>query len=314
MTTEKSLITRDQISDIMPIEYLKQQTRQLEELYKGLMQPGTDYGKIPGSDKPTLFKSGAELLRLRARLDPHFTIDDTGTDLRQGIFNYLITCDLSRDGEHIGAGVGSCNSLESKYRYRWVFESALPKGIEKASLPFKRFQSKGRWYITYRIENENPQDLANTILKMAKKRAFVDAILTVTGASRIFTQDVEDMVEPESVEETPEVKAKPQPEAQSGPSPSKDAPSKQTGAATAIVDAPEAGLFATHEPVAKSTAKAIITEGKIPETIQELMTWAIKKDKTYVPSKVCKVLGIGAPTEIKDIGRAFDELKSIGGW
>ena len=208
MTTEKSLVTREQGFDIMPIEFLKQQTRQLEELYKGLMQEGTDYGKVPGTDKPTLFKSGAELLRLRARLDPKFAVDSSGTDLVMGIFCYQVTCDLYRDGEHIGAGVGSCNSLESKYRYRWVFESALPKGIDKTTLPSKKFQSKGRWYVTYRIENENPQDLANTILKMAKKRAFVDAILTVTGASRIFTQDIEDMVD--EVPTTEETKPSPQ--------------------------------------------------------------------------------------------------------
>src|SRR6185369_6401125 len=39
----------------------------------------------------------------------------------------------------------------------------------------------------------NPADVANTILKMAKKRGLVDAILTVTAASDIFTQDIEDL-------------------------------------------------------------------------------------------------------------------------
>ena len=38
-------------------------------------------------------------------------------------------------------------------------------------------------------------DAANTVLKMAKKRSFIDAVLTVTGASRIFTQDLEDIKE-----------------------------------------------------------------------------------------------------------------------
>ena len=195
MSERREIATREQAFEIMPVEYLKEQTRQLEELYKGLMREGTDFGKVPGTDKPTLYKSGAELLRLRARLDPHFTIDDTGTDLLTGIFNYQVICDLFGDSEHIGAGVGSCNSLESKYRYRWVFESQLPKGIDKATLPTKKVRARGNWTPTYRIENENPQDLANTILKMAKKRAFIDAILTVTGASRIFTQDVEDLAD-----------------------------------------------------------------------------------------------------------------------
>ena len=33
----------------------------------------------------------------------------------------------------------------------------------------------------------------NTVLKIAKKRAFVDAILTATHASKVFTQDIEDI-------------------------------------------------------------------------------------------------------------------------
>jgi hypothetical protein len=37
-------------------------------------------------------------------------------------------------------------------------------------------------------------ELDNTILKMAMKRAHIAATLNATGASRIFTQDVEDMV------------------------------------------------------------------------------------------------------------------------
>jgi len=35
--------------------------------------------------------------------------------------------------------------------------------------------------------------VANTILKMAKKRAQVDAVITATAASDIFTQDIEDL-------------------------------------------------------------------------------------------------------------------------
>ena len=43
-----------------------------------------------------------------------------------------------------------------------------------------------------RVEFDNPADYYNTVLKMAKKRAHVDAILTATAASDCFTQDVED--------------------------------------------------------------------------------------------------------------------------
>lgn len=46
-----------------------------------------------------------------------------------------------------------------------------------------------------RVENIDIADTYNTVLKMAKKRAHVDAILTVTAASDIFTQDLEENIE-----------------------------------------------------------------------------------------------------------------------
>lgn len=46
----------------------------------------------------------------------------------------------------------------------------------------------------------------NTCWKMAKKRALVDAVLTVTAASDIFTQDVEEMVENGTITPPPETK------------------------------------------------------------------------------------------------------------
>jgi hypothetical protein len=50
------------------------------------------------------------------------------------------------------------------------------------------------------LEHDNPADQYNTVRKMAKKRALVDAVITATNASCIFTQDIEDM---EDVSERP---------------------------------------------------------------------------------------------------------------
>ena len=44
-----------------------------------------------------------------------------------------------------------------------------------------------------KVEHDNPADHYNTVLKMAKKRALVDAVLTSTAASDIFTQDLEEI-------------------------------------------------------------------------------------------------------------------------
>ena len=86
---------------------------------------------------------------------------------------YEVKCTLtSRDtGEVMGEGVGTCSTMESKYRYR----SKLVNGSK------------------VREENPDIADTWNTVLKIAKKRANVDAVKSTTAASDIFTQDIEDM-------------------------------------------------------------------------------------------------------------------------
>ena len=123
---------------------------------------------------------------LWAKFSPRFELGKT--EKPDGHITYDVKCLLYQGEQVIGEGVGCCSSMESKYRWRWVFPSELPEGSNKEYLPH-RFD-KG--FTKYRIDNENPADQANTILKIAKKRAFVDAILTRTGASRIFTQDLEE--------------------------------------------------------------------------------------------------------------------------
>ena len=131
----------------------------IEEIVSKYLKPGTDYNTIPGCGrKPALLKAGAEKLA--------------------AIFNYLCTSRIihrieqldnhfvlyevettifDESGTIISVGLGSCNSKERKYQ-RTDFSGNL-----------------------------------NTILKMAKKRSYVDAILTACHGSGVFTQDIEDI-------------------------------------------------------------------------------------------------------------------------
>ncbi len=134
-----------------------------------VMQDGVHYGKIPGAgDKKVLYKAGAEKLGLTFHLKPSFHV--TETDLGNHHRNFRVTCTLTDGAE----GVGSCSTLEKKYRYRKKYENGKPVG---------------------QVENEDPADCWNTCLKMAKKRAFVDAIITSTSSSDILTQDVEEAID-----------------------------------------------------------------------------------------------------------------------
>jgi hypothetical protein len=121
---------------------------------------------------------------------------DKSEDWQKPFFRYLIKCRLVHvaSGAVISEGLGECNSMESKYRWRWVGDRDLPSGIDKSKLVSQERRSKtgGHWTV-YRLDNEDIYSQVNTILKMAKKRALVDAALSAGRLSDVFTQDIEDI-------------------------------------------------------------------------------------------------------------------------
>lgn len=163
--------------------------KELGQLVNEALQDGTDYGKIPGTGKPTLLKPGAERLCIAFGLEARYTVETAEVDHDRpvewrkskkkwrnahrgdkeftwveevgasvGLYRYVVRCDLLHrgTGEIVGSGLGSCSSMESKYVDR-------------------------------------PRDCENTVLKMGQKRALIAAVLNTLGLSDRFTQDVEDL-------------------------------------------------------------------------------------------------------------------------
>lgn len=165
---------------------------------KNVMTVGKDYGTIAGVDKPTLLKPGAEKLNTLFGYVPVFDPVSTVTDFDKPLFFYQYRCDLvDRDGRVVGSGIGSCNSLESKYRYRYAPTDKKPSRQEADVMKAKglgKWRKAGNdWVWSERVENDQIYDQINTIDKMAQKRALVAATLIACNASEFFTQDVEDM-------------------------------------------------------------------------------------------------------------------------
>lgn len=177
----------------------------LQQFVRQVMVKGVDYGEIPGVDRPTLLKPGAEKLLEVYGYVPRIKDIRRVEDWERPFFQYEVTVQLvsKRTGEIVGEGVGSCNSLEAKYAYRWVWPDQVPTGLDKQQLIKREFTGRdgSRKYTKYRIENEDIYSQVNTLLKMAKKRALIDATLSVTRSSGIFTQDVEDLVDTDAAEE-----------------------------------------------------------------------------------------------------------------
>lgn len=152
---------------------VQQQVNQLQYLMRQVLKDGEHFGIVPGTrgGKPTLYQSGAEKIAFMFKLVPRYRVEKIS--LGGGHREVEVTCTLYQRGSDVveGEGIGSCSTMESKYRYRKQWEGG---------------QSR-------RVENPDIADTYNTVLKMAKKRALVDAVKSTTAASDIFTQDVEDL-------------------------------------------------------------------------------------------------------------------------
>lgn len=161
---------------------------------KNYLKRDRDYGIIRGTKKEALLKPGAEKLCGLFRLYPEYVgvgviID---FDKKPPFFFFRYKCILRRIGtnEVIAEAIGSCNSHESKYRYRWVIKSKLPPGVDSESLPFRvKDDYHGGTYKEYQIENEDTAELANTFDQMAQKRAYVAVTRIATQTSDRFVSE-----------------------------------------------------------------------------------------------------------------------------
>jgi len=155
---DKSIAIIDNVQ-LQQVQATMAKIRQFQQIIRQSFVEGHDYGVIPNTDKPTLYKPGAEKILMLLGLRSEFDIVDSTRDFEKGFFEYQIRCRLLHGDMIITEGLGAANTREARYR-------------------------KG-----------DPYTLDNTVLKMAKKRALVDAALLVGSLSDIFTQDVEDMVD-----------------------------------------------------------------------------------------------------------------------
>src|SRR5262245_38780110 len=205
---------------VLRVEKAVKRHQAIVKFVKTLMNEGHDFGKIPGTDKPTLLKPGAEKLTTFFGLSKRFHLaekieDWSGADHGgEPFFYYVYRCALYNGDLLIAESDGSCNSFEKKYRWR-KGDRVCPVCGEPAILKSK-FEDGG-WYCFAKkggcgakflegdpeIENQqvgrvpNPDvcDMVNTNQQIAQQRASVAATHLAVNASEYYTQDVEDQVE-----------------------------------------------------------------------------------------------------------------------
>lgn len=182
-----------------------------------ILRTGIDFGVIPGSSKPTLLKPGAERLCSAFGLNPQFELVNCVErwEPDNPLFHYQYRCRLIHieSGREFATGMGSCNSMESKYRWRKAQRTcpncgaaAIIKGKAEYGGGWLCFKKNGGCGAKFadgdqaieaqavgNVPNDDVFSLVNTIDKMAQKRALIAATLIGANASEFFTQDVEDL-------------------------------------------------------------------------------------------------------------------------
>lgn len=204
MSTTMQVVSPSELAQWKSPGAIKQRVMAIQQLMSEVLKPGTkdnewsgDYGIIPGAGKkPSLWKSGSEQILAMFEIAVEPIVEDLSTE---DCFRYRVTTRLTHapSGQFLGAGVGEASSDETKYKWRRTYSQkefdATPS--DRRKIKYSQLKdSQGMWAdkeeLLIRTE---PADVANTILKMAKKRSQIDGTLTVTGASSMFDQDLEDL-------------------------------------------------------------------------------------------------------------------------
>lgn len=173
------------VGELMQNGYLKEKVHYSE--------PGA-FGK---NSKPSLLQAGAQVIANAFQLDMHTEVLNEVVnngpfgeyDPKTPFISYTCRCTARhRFSGATATGVGSCNSWEDKYLWRSLYRSETPT----PGLLTRERGGRGGGTYTQIEQGFSIYTQQNTLLKMAKKRAYVDAVLQAVNCSDIFTQDIED--------------------------------------------------------------------------------------------------------------------------
>jgi hypothetical protein len=186
-------------------EQLKAQMAALMEMRKAVLVQGTDFDTIPGTNKPSLYKPGAEKLVMVAGLAVHedsHVERNAVTGEREGLTaRYTMLrpmpgarwkcglCGEEVEGIPVGQSEGYAGYDEDRFYKSAALARADAESRERFNAQkYERSVNPAKW--------DNVEEYRapwNSVLKMAQKRGFVGTTLNALSASGLFTQDVEDV-------------------------------------------------------------------------------------------------------------------------
>ncbi len=208
---QAELITASPVNAPLPlitIDEVQKQVKFIEQLVKECMTLGRHYGESFPNGPRTLLKAGADLLTSVFGVRPRFNPLTVVQEWKEQIFVYRYECELILigTGQIVGTGIGLCSSMEEKYAYRQANrvcptcrQETIIKGKAEWGGGWVCLKKKGGCGAKYgpndleitnqqvgRVPNAERASIANTLDKMAQKRAMMAAVLTMTGVTGFF--------------------------------------------------------------------------------------------------------------------------------
>lgn len=143
------------------VDALEAQVLLIQEAMERTLKRDVHYGTIPGTQKPSLWQPGAEMLCQMFKFQTDMTRTGDHEDWDKGVFSYTYKCRLmNRDGDLITEREATCSSKEPNYSGKNAFQ------------------------------------IRETLMQMAQKRAYVSVVRGAGAASAIFSQDDDIVPEP----------------------------------------------------------------------------------------------------------------------
>ena len=146
---EANIVKVDTVADESVTQIQPMDVRRIGETYRLMtefinqnMHEDVDFGTIPGTGKPTLYKPGAEKLQRFFALSAPIELVEAVEEWKEPItetgfplFHYRYVCKVyNKNGAILSTCEGECNSYETRYRWRWVSESEVPQEYDKSLL------------------------------------------------------------------------------------------------------------------------------------------------------------------------------------
>lgn len=128
---------------MMPLSEAQNWYNEFVTFSRSILKMDLDYGVIPGTPKPSLYKPGAEKLRLVYGLSSEQELIEKVLDLDRPYLDYTYRCTIkTKQGQILAQCDGSCNSMEPKFGFSWKTLDKLPGGADISKLPSKLSRRK----------------------------------------------------------------------------------------------------------------------------------------------------------------------------